>query len=170
MTINSDQWSTVEVAGHKCFLFEPTTPSEHGYTVLFLHGLQAGRLEHHQPIVEQFERHGLRVIAPKAEHSWWVDRICPRFDPEITGERFVMDHIVPFIAKHMNCEPPRLALLGPSMGGQGALRLAYKYPNIFPVTAAVFPAIDFQLRIEEGDPVTFELFRALETRKVDDVI
>ena len=80
-------------------------------------------------LVDQFQRHGLRVIAPKAEHSWWVDRICERFDPQITGERFVLDHVVPFVAEHWQCEPPRLALLGPSMGGQGVLRLAYKYPN-----------------------------------------
>jgi len=167
MTNNSKQWSTIEIAGHKCHLFEPTSPSEHGYTVLFLHGLQAGRLEHHQTIVEQFEWHGLRVIAPKAEHSWWVDRICERFDPKITGERFVLDHVVPFIAEHWQCEPPRLALLGPSMGGQGVLRLAYKYPDKFPVVAAVFPAIDFQIRIEEGDPVLSAMYRNAEEARQD---
>ena len=47
----------------------------------------------------------------------------------------------------------KLALLGVSMGGQGALRMAYKYPNIFPTVAAISPAIDFQKRIDEGvDP------------------
>jgi len=37
------------------------------------------------------------------------------------------------------------------MGGQGALRLAYRYPKIFPVVAAIAPAIDFHLAMRESD-------------------
>lgn len=167
MANDSEQWSTVEVAGHKCHLFEPKVPSEHGFTVLFLHGLQAGRLEHHPPIVEQFERHGLRVIAPKAEHSWWVDRICKRFDPEISAEHYLLKQVMPYVEEKLYCGPPRVGLLGASMGGQGALRLAYRYPDTFPVVAAVFPAIDFQIRIEEGDPVLSKMYRDAEDARQD---
>jgi len=35
------------------------------------------------------------------------------------------------------------------MGGQGALRLSYVFPDKFPVVSAISPAIDFQRRIEE---------------------
>ncbi|MCA9230015.1 MAG: hypothetical protein KDA57_05160 [Planctomycetales bacterium] len=167
MTKYADQWTTDVVAGHKCFRFEPSVPSEHGYTVLFLHGLQAGRLEFHPRIVEQFERHGLRVVAPKADHSWWVDRICERFDPVISGERFVLDHVMPYIAEQLQCAPPRIALLGTSMGGQGVLRLAYQYPDTFPVVAAVCPAIDFQIRIDEGDPSLSKMYRDAEEARQD---
>ena len=53
------------------------------------------------------------------------------------------------------------------MGGQGALRLAYKYPDTFPVVAAVFPSIDFQKRIEEGDPVLSSMYRDAEEARQD---
>jgi S-formylglutathione hydrolase len=37
------------------------------------------------------------------------------------------------------------------MGGQGALRLAMKYPDTFPIAAGISPAIDYHLRMDEGD-------------------
>src|SRR5262249_44483074 len=60
---------------------------------------------------------------------------------------------------HWNVAPPRIALLGTSMGGQGALRLAYKYPNVFPIVAAISPAIDSHLRMEEGDETLNQMYR-----------
>ena len=167
MAAQFGNWTSEIVSGHRCDLLQPKQPSEHGYTVLYLHGLQAGRLGYHEPIVEQFERHGLRVFAPKADHSWWSDRICERFDPEISAERYLLDHILPHLEQHWDCQPPRLALMGASMGGQGALRLAYKYPDTFPVVAALFPSIDFQIRIEEGDPVLSKMYRDAEEARQD---
>ncbi len=37
------------------------------------------------------------------------------------------------------------------MGGQGALRISYKHPDLFAVVAAISPAIDFQLRYDEDE-------------------
>jgi S-formylglutathione hydrolase FrmB len=37
------------------------------------------------------------------------------------------------------------------MGGQGGLRMAFKYPQLFPVVAAISPAIDYHLRMDEDD-------------------
>jgi S-formylglutathione hydrolase FrmB len=45
------------------------------------------------------------------------------------------------------------------MGGQGALRFAFKYPAKFPVVAAISPAIDYQLRMREGDEVLWSMYR-----------
>lgn len=167
MALALGEWREVVVAGHACHLYEPAAPSPYGYTVLYLQGLRAARIKYRTPIMEEFERHGLRVIEPEGDHSWWVDRISPRFDPAITGERYIVDHVVPFLKAHWQCEPPRIALLGPSMGGQGALRLAYKYPNTFPVAAAVYPSIDFQKKIEEGDPVLSAMYRDAEDARQD---
>ena len=161
------QWTEVEIAGHACHLYEPLHPSEHGYTVLYLHGLRSARLKYRTALVAEFERHGLRVAEPVADFSWWVDRISPRFDPQLTGQSFIMDHVLPFLAEHWQCEPPRIALLGPSMGGQGALRLAYLFPNKFPVVAAVYPSIDFQKKIDEGDPNLSEMYEDAEAARQD---
>ena len=32
-------WSTIELAGHDCEVFEPTQPSEHQYVIVYLHGV-----------------------------------------------------------------------------------------------------------------------------------
>src|SRR5208283_825152 len=97
----------------------------------------------------EFQRHGLRVVAPKTGRSWWADRICPEFDPTITAQKYVLDAVIPFIAQRWGAVPPRVALLGTSMGGQGALRFSFKFPGLFPVVAALAPAIDYQLRYYE---------------------
>ena len=36
-----------------------------------------------------------------------------------------------------------VGLLGVSMGGQGALRLAFKHPDLFQVAAGIAPALDY---------------------------
>ena len=79
----------------------------------------------------------------------------------------MLQHVVPYIEKQWNCQPPRLALMGASMGGQGALRMAYKYPNQFPVVTAFFPSIDYQIRIEEGDRILSKMYKDVEDCRQD---
>lgn len=163
----SGQWSDASIAGHTCHVFEPATPSPHGYTVMYLHGVRLGKLADHLEFAALFDRFGLRCIAPVTQRSWWSDRICEEFDSTITAERYVLDRVLPWLAEHWNVAPPRIGLLGTSMGGQGALRLAYKHPNVFPVVAAISPAIDFQLRMEEGDETLARMYRDAEQARQD---
>ncbi len=168
MAAPPENWSEMEIAGHPCQLFEPARPSEHGFTVLYLHCSHAAKLRVYPAFTREFERHGLRVIQPMTGLSWWTDRSWPTFDPAMTVERYLLDRILPSIAERWNAQPPRIALLGISMGGQGALRLAYKHPNIFPTVAAIAPAVDFQKRIEEGiDPGLDEMYRDAEDARQD---
>jgi enterochelin esterase-like enzyme len=161
------RWSETQVAGHACYLFEPASPLPHGETVMYLHGVNLGRLAEHPVFDGLFDKHGLRCIAPVTGPSWWADRICREFDPQITAERHVLDRVMPWLADHWNVRPPMVALLGTSMGGQGALRLAYKHPMVFPVTAAISPAIDYQIKHEEGDPVLRQMYRDAEQARQD---
>jgi len=149
----ANNWSPVELAGHTCRVFEPSRPSEHGFVVIYLHCSEAAPLARFPAFTEQFERFGLRVIEPVSGRSWWTDRIWPEFDASISAEAYVLARVVPYVEERWGSKPPRLALLGVSMGGQAALRIAYKFPNVFPTVAAISPAIDFQKRIAEGvDP------------------
>ena len=103
--------------------------------------------------------------------SWWTDRICPEFDPHLSAERHVLDRVLPWLAEHWNVRPPQIALLGASMGGQGALRFSYKHPNIFPIVAAIAPAIDYQWKMEqEGDEMLAAMYRDLDRFFPDDRI
>lgn len=160
-------WSETQIAGHACYLFEPVAAAAHGETVMYLHGVNLGRLEEHPVFDRLFDEHGLRCIAPVTGRSWWADCICPEFDPQVTAERHVLDRVMPWLADHWKVRPPMVALLGTSMGGQGALRLAYKHPTVFPVTAAISPAIDYQIKFEEGDPALRQMYRDAEQARQD---
>lgn len=160
-------WTETEVAGHPCDLYEPPRPSEHGDAVVYLHGVHLNRLVDQPAFTEQFARHGLRVIAPRTGPTWWTDRITEVFDVEMSAETYVLGHVMPYVAGRWGSRPPRIALLGTSMGGQGALRMAFKHPDTFPVVAAISPAIDCQWRMERGDPVLEELYGDPESARQD---
>jgi len=161
-------WSEIDLAGHPCHLFEPAAPSLHSYTVIYLHGIDLDVLRGRAVYEQEFARHGLRVICPVTGRCWWNDRICPEFDPKITAERYVLDHVVAYIAESWGAKPPRLAIFGTSMGGQGALRMAYKHPDVFPVVAALAPSVDFQRRMDEGiDENLAWMYRDAENARQD---
>lgn len=144
-------WFEVDVAGHACEIYEPPQASQHGYTVVYLHGVHLNSLRDKPDFQRQFDRHGLRVVCPRTARSWWTDKICAEFDDQITAERYVVDEVLGWIERTWGAAPPQVALLGTSMGGQGALRIAFKHPQKFPVAAAISPAIDYHLRMDEGD-------------------
>lgn len=141
-------WTEFTLAGHRCEQFTPQVTNPHGYLLVYLHGVHLGRLRDQPKFIEALERHGFPVIAPITERSWWTDRICPEFDPQITAQSYLIDHLLPYLDETFDARPPRIGLLGTSMGGQGALRFAYKFPNRFPVVAAISPAIDYQIRMQ----------------------
>jgi poly(3-hydroxybutyrate) depolymerase len=167
MTTPRGTWSQTQVAGHSVDVFEPARPHPSGHAVIYLHGVHLNRLVDNAVFSGLFDRFGLRVAAPLAGPSWWTDRICPQFDPRLTAERHVLDNILPFVGLRWGTAPPRVGLLGTSMGGQGALRLAFRHPSTFPVSAAIAPAIDFHLKVAEGDPVLSAMYEDVEAARQD---
>jgi len=155
------------VGAHPCDVFEPSRRAEAGYVLIYLHGVHQQRLTDKQPFVDLFERLGFVVVAPHTKRSWWTDRICPEFDPQVTAERHLLDRVLPWITETYGAAPPRIGLLGTSMGGQGALRFAYKHPQRFPVVAAISPAIDYQLRFHEPDDTIPQMYRDPEQVRQD---
>jgi len=166
MPHDAGTWIEAKVGGHPCDIYEPPQCNEFGYALIYLHGVHLNRLTDKTTFIEQFDRHGLPVIAPHTQSSWWTDKICTVFDPELTAERHVLDNILPEIQSRWGAVPPRIGLFGTSMGGQGALRLAYKHPNIFPVTAALAPAIDYQCRYDE-DEIIQQMYEDAEAVRQD---
>ena len=158
------------MAGHACQVYEPAQVSPHGYAVMYLHGVHLGNLRDYPAFAEQFDRYGLRMIAPMTNRSWWTNKICAEFDPDITAERYVKDHVVPAIAERWAVRPPRIALLGTSMGGQGALRFAFRFPDTFPIAAAISPAIDYHLRWNEDDETLPLMYDDQEAARQDTAI
>jgi len=165
--MHAASWTTEIIAGHPCDLYEPPVLNPHGYVVLYLHGMHQSRLSDKPVFVQQFAKRGLPVVVPFTQRSWWTDKICQEFDPQITAQQHVLASVLPFIEERYGSKPPRIGLLGTSMGGQGALRFAYKFPNIFPVVAAISPAIDYHLRFDEGDETLPQMYPDAEAARQD---
>ncbi|NCY02657.1 MAG: esterase [Planctomycetia bacterium] len=149
----ADGWSTISVAGHPCTLYTPPRPLP-GRALIYLHGLDGG--DDRSPpasagLRAALEAAGLPTLAPCTGRSWWLDRIMPAFDATRTPERFVIEPVRAEIASRFGVGPPGIALIGTGMGGQGALRIAYRHPGLFPVAAAVAPAIDYHLAMRDCD-------------------
>lgn len=141
----------VEVGGHACEVHAPPEPRP-GRAVVFLHDERERRLQDMPELVAVLEEHGLPAVAPRTGRSWWLDRLLPGFDRAVTPERYVTEIVRGEIARRFGVAPPGIALIGTGMGGQGALRIAYRHPATFPVAAAIAPAIDFhQAMREAGD-------------------
>jgi S-formylglutathione hydrolase FrmB len=139
----------IRVAGHDCELFAPPDPLP-GRAIIYLHGVRERWLQDVPRLRSLVEEARIPVVGPRTGRSWWVDRIVPAFDPGVTPERYVVDSIRAEVAARFGVQPPGLALIGTSMGGQGALRLAYRHPAIFPVAAAIAPAIDFHAAMRDA--------------------
>lgn len=163
-------WSVVDVAGHPCDIYQPERPNPHAFVALYLHGVHLGRLVDNVVATGLLTDHGLPCIAPMTQRSWWTDRICAEFDPKITAERYVLDRVLPFVAEQWSDVPAKLALFGTSMGGQGALRFAYKHPNRFPIVAALSPAIDYYTRYDEDDATIPLMYANPEAARQDSAI
>lgn len=162
-TGSTGAWRVTDVSGHPASVFEPHHSSPHGYTVLYLHSA-GGEDPADDPVFgRELARCGLRAVAPRAPATWWSDRVLESFDPAQSAERYLLDDVLPWIAEQLAAAPPRVALLGISMGGQGGLRLAYKYPDRFPVVAAIAAAIDFHRWLEQppGQPELADEIRQL---------
>jgi S-formylglutathione hydrolase FrmB len=153
MSSDLGAWSEVTVGGHPCDVYEPPQRNEHGFVVIYLHGVHLNRLVDKTAFIEQFARHGLPVVAPMTQRSWWTDRVCPEFDQQLTAEQHLLDNVLPYIEQQWGTRNRHIALLGTSMGGQGALRIAYKHPDRFPVVAAISPAIDYQSRFDDDEVI-----------------
>ncbi len=163
-------WTEELVGGHPCHLYEPPQRNKHNYVVMYLHGVHLGQLHEKPAFLDVLDRHGLPVVCPVTQRSWWADKICPEFDPEITAERHVLDNMLPFLKERYEAVPPQIALLGTSMGGQGALRLAFKHHETFPIVAAISPAIEFHQRWDHEDGVLPTMFRDPEDARQETAI
>ena len=143
-------WSTITIANKPADIFEPTKPR---FGILFLHPLGLETLKNRQPYTKLLEQWNLACICPHAQRSWWVDRICPEFDAKLTPERHVLDNVMPMFRERWKLGPRSIGVFGISMGGQGALRLAFRHPDLFPVCAGIASAFDFHERYGEGLPL-----------------
>ena len=147
------QWTSESLDGRRVDVFLPRSEVPPQAAVLFLHGHGRVLLDQNPVFSRLLNEHRLAAICPDGGRSWWLDVVCPEFHREITAQKWLIDSVVPFVDRRLSIEPPCIALLGVSMGGQGVLQLAYRFASRFPVVAAISPAVDFQQLHGSGIPL-----------------
>lgn len=160
----SGVWQTIEIAGKSADVFEPETRARFG--VLFLHDEDGETLRDRVVFTQLFEELKLACVCAHGGQTWWLDQVHATFDPVLSAERYVLEHVRPFLGTRWGFGPRGVALLGVGMGGQGALRLAFKHRGLFPIVAAIAPALDFHERYNEGTPLD-EMFESKEQCRQD---
>ncbi|MDP6468464.1 MAG: esterase, partial [Pirellulaceae bacterium] len=108
MADEAGKWSEETVGDHPCDVYLPPKHHAMKYVVIYLHGIHLSRLIDKQAFCEQFDRHGLAVVAPMTQRSWWTDRICPEFDTRVTAEQHVLQAVVPFVQARFDASPPQI--------------------------------------------------------------
>jgi S-formylglutathione hydrolase len=137
----SGSWSSATIGNKPADVFEPSQARPR-FGVLFLHDQDGVTLRDDPTYTPLLDAAGLVCVCPFGDRAWWSDRICPTFDPLVSAERYLLDDVVPYFSEGWEIGPRGIGLLGVGMGGQGALRLAFKYPQTFTVVAGIASALD----------------------------
>ena len=123
-----------------CILLPPSYDSEktHRYPVLyFLHGLgeneqillNSGGWDLVQDLWDQKRIGEFLIATPAANRTFYINSR----DGRVRYEEFFIKEFLPFIESHYRIRADRVhrGIAGVSMGGYGALRFAFRYPQLF---------------------------------------
>jgi S-formylglutathione hydrolase len=160
-------WSKHSVAGKAVEVFDPARPPRFG--ILFLHAETLDTIRGRPAFEDLLDQFSLACVCPHVGRSWWLDRVCSEFDRQLTAERHLLDNVLPLFKTRWELSPRSVGILGIGMGGQGALRLGFKYPQLFNVVAGIASALDFHELYGNGTPLD-ELFDSKEQARQDTTV
>ncbi len=160
-------WTTEDIGGKPADVWDVAGGSAPRFPVIYLHGVGLETLTDRPGFTHWLEKLQLACICPHGQQSWWTDRICAEFDALVTPERYLLNSVVPYV--HNRWGKSSIALQGISMGGQGALRWAFKYPEIFPAVASISAAIDYHELYGQGTTID-TLYDSMEQCRQDSAI
>ncbi|WP_020468848.1 hypothetical protein [Zavarzinella formosa] len=133
-------WTTETIAGRDAEIFLPSRPFR--FPVLFLTDWD-DQSPRENPVWERlFEDFQLSVYVLKTGDSWWADRPAPGFSEDITPQSWLMTQVAPRVRQQRALSP--FGLIGLGAGGQGALRLGFKFPKEFRAVASIEGTVDLQ--------------------------
>jgi S-formylglutathione hydrolase len=162
-----DGWSSIAIGGKSADVFDP--PGALPFVLVYLHSLAEETPATDPAFTLLLKQHRLRCVAPRGGRSWWADRICTQFDATQTPERYLLDTLVPWAEAAWQLASRAIAIAGVEMGGQGAVRLAFKHPERFPIAASIAGAFDCQEWYGRGTPLD-EMYENRERCRLDTAI
>jgi S-formylglutathione hydrolase len=157
-------WERTSIAGHAADIFTPLRRPRYG--VLFLHDTDEQTLTGNPWFTRSLEEHNLACVCPHGCLSWWGARLSTHFDPRVSPEQHLLEDVGAFFQARWQLATNAIGLLGIGMGGQGALRLAFKHPRRYSTVAAIAPALDFHEMYGEGTPLD-DLYDSKEACRQD---
>lgn len=93
--------------------------------------------------VAQFSEKGLVLVMPEGESSYYtnsVDRPKDRF------EDYIVKDLISDVETRFPVDSTRRAIVGVSIGGFGAIKLALRFPGLYQFVGALSPAVDVPSR------------------------
>jgi S-formylglutathione hydrolase FrmB len=133
-------WTLETIGGRSADVFTPADRPR--FVLLFLPDLDDATLRNNDAWTTQLAANRIACVCPHGGESWWSNRICPSFDVAKSAERFLLDDVVPWTCERFQVSDRSIALAGVGGGGQGALRIAFKYPNRLRAVVSLSGAID----------------------------
>lgn len=99
-------------------------------TLYLLHGYSGGHTDwtSRTKLADYTSDAPLLIVMPDAENSWYTNS---KTEPQRRFEDYLVKDLLPFISRHYSVDTTRMAIAGLSMGGYGALLLAFRYPAMF---------------------------------------
>ncbi len=137
--------------------------------LIYLHSLAEESPATDVEFTALLESHRLRCLAPFGGWSWWANRICPEFDSTTSPECFLTERVVPWVESEWGIGPSGIGIVGVEMGGQGALRIAFRHPDRFPVAASISGAFDCHDWYGRGTPLD-TIYSSRESCRLDSAI
>ena len=155
-------WTRAEIADHPADVFDPGADAL-PFALVWLHDESGDTPD--LALTEELRARRLRCVAPHAGASWWLDRVCPAFDPALTPEQHLLDNVILWAQSVAR----GVAVAGVGMGGQGAVRLGLRHPKRVPVVASIAGAFDFHEHYGRGTPLD-EMYPSREHARQDTAV
>jgi len=137
------EWTFTPIGAHVADVYRPaglaTTPA---LGLIFLHGAGGESLRGQAAFTRLLDELQLPCVCPWGAQSWWSDRLLPSYHPTQSAMQYLLSDVLDWCRESWRLGPGRLGLFGISMGGQGALRLAFMHPETFPVVAGIASALE----------------------------
>jgi S-formylglutathione hydrolase len=133
-------WETVDIGGRSADVYRPAGRPR--FVLAFLPDLDDATVRDNPTWTALLEANRLGCVCPTGGESWWASRICPVFDSKKSGEAYLFDDVLPWALDRFGVRANAVALAGVGAGGQGALRLGFKYPERLRTVASLGGSID----------------------------
>src|SRR5688572_5380126 len=101
-------WTTETIGGRPADVFRPADRPR--FVLLVLSDLDEVTPRDNPVWTESLAQHGFACVCPAGAETWWADRVYPPFDPAVTGERYLLDAVLPWAGEYLSVS--RTAIVG----------------------------------------------------------